>query len=70
MFFLKSLELQVLLCDVDEEGGLLLVAVFDVPAAEELKLTVSLIEQEFLFLLTDCWKFLRKKGCGLFELLN
>ena len=70
MFFLKSLELQVLLCDADEEGGLLLIAVFDVPAAEELQLTVSMVEQELLLLLADCLEFLMRKGCGLFELLN
>lgn len=70
MFFLKSLELQVLLCDADEEGRLLLIAVFDVPATQELQFTVSLIKQQFLLLLADCWEVRRRKSCGMFELLN
>ena len=70
VFFLKSLELEVLLCDIDEEGRLLLVAVLDIPAAQELKFTVSLVKQELLILLVDEWKVRRGEGSGLFELLN
>lgn len=53
VFFLESLELEKLLCDVDEEGGLLLVAVFDVPTAQKLQLTVSLVKQELFLFLAD-----------------